>query len=286
MEIKNNDTQFNKTETDGKLDVTPLYTSPIMQPKLLNGLVSYNRRKICSMGESKAGKTYLGGTFPGMVEGKAGIIECDGSLSGLPKNVNAEKINVFQFLHSDVNNPDPKKRIPLFKLLYELLKSFVPNPYGWKTLMLDGLTTLSSLLLDEVMWDPKIGVSEKKISNEKDPTMTKANFDEWGALLARLQALFSVIDALPMHFYCTAMVKRDKDENSGHIIGMPACQGSFRQEVGRHFDGLILLTCRGGKHYAEPMGSAMYPGGVRGYKGPTSIEAPTYDKIFKEVNFE
>lgn len=256
-------------------------TSFVRKPTRLSSLPVFTRRKVLAMGETKAGKTYLGGTFPGMLTGKAAILEFDGSLNGLPRNVDKERLAVWQFLHEEIN----RKRLPLFSILYDLLVAFVPNPHKWETLMIDGLTTLSSLLLDEVMWDGSIGITEKKLVNSKNPANTKANFDEWAALYARLRGLFAVIDALPMNVYCTAMVKRDKNENTGAIVGMPACQGSFRQDAGRHFDAVILLTSKGGKHYAEPKGSSMYPGGIRGYKGPLNIEAPTYQRIFKEDYF-
>lgn len=280
-----NENRFNKLETDGKLDVSPP-VSFIRQPKPLSALPVFTRRKILAYGVTKAGKTHFGGTFPGMKEGKAAIIEVDGSLNGLPRDIAIDEIAVWQFLHSEVNDPDPKKRLKLFNVLYELLKSFVPNPYGWRTLMIDGLTTLASFLLDEVMWDKDIGKSTSALSGERNPTIMKATFDEWGALLARLQALFTVIDALPMNIYVTATVQFNRTD-SGAIIGngMPACQGSFRKEVGKYFDGVIVLQSKGGKHYAYPKGTGNTPGGVRQYTGPTFIEAPTYTKIFKEENF-
>jgi len=252
-------------------------SSYLRTPRKLSSLPTANRDKIIVYGETGTGKTYLGGTCPGMRSGKAVIIDVDGSLRGLPPGIDPM---VYTFHQHEISTPDKTKRIPLFRVLYNLLEGLVTNPEGYETLMIDGLTTLAQFLMDECLWDPTI-------DRQKDPTKAKPVWDEYGVLQSKLQSLFTLIDALPMHIYVTAMVQKDKDDLSGRITGMPMCIGSFRQEVGRHFDAqLYSERLPNGKVAVNVTTVNNFPAKIRGYIGPLQITNPTYDLIFDPKNFK
>jgi hypothetical protein len=234
-----------------------------------------NKKKVLAYGETKAGKTYLGGTFPSPF-----VIDADHSLVGLPNH----DIPVLTLSRADVAS---KKESP-YELVYETIRALRDNvePFktshtGLQTLMIDGVTSLADLFLVEVMLDGRIG---KQI---RDPIYTKATFDEYGTLVARLETVFTVVDDLDLNIYVTAGLKMDKDEASGMILAMPDVVGSFRQSIGHRFDAVLYLANEKGKHiaYCTPP-YPKYPCGIRNWIGPDKIENPTFEKIFNPANFE
>jgi hypothetical protein len=251
--------------------------SYLRTPQRLNDRPTATRNKVLGCGDTGTGKTHLGGTFPGMRSGKAVIIDVDGSLRGLPSGINPD---VYTFYQHEVNNPDRIKRIPLFKILYNLISEMIPNPNNYETLMIDGVTTLAQFLINECQWDPTI-------DKQHDPTKAKPSWDEYDTLKSRLQSLFTLIDALPMHVYVTAMIQKDKDDTTGRITGMPMCLGSFRQEMGRHFDAQVYSerTVKG-DIVLNTTTINNIPSKIRKYIGPLQITNPTYDMIFDPKNFK
>jgi hypothetical protein len=231
-------------------------------------------KKVLSYGHSKTGKTFLGGTFP-----KPFVIDTDHSLSGLTD----PHIPAIIISHEEVRNGTLK----LYDFLYDIIRSLrdKQGPFATKfpdieTLMIDGVSTLADLLLIETMLDVRIG---KTVRN---PISEKATFDEYGALGNRLEALFTIIDDLPLNLYVTAGIKQDKDEADGILISMPDIVGSFRKQVSYRFDAVLHTFAEKGKYYVHCVPpSYKTPCGVRRWCGPTQIENPTFEKIFNEKNF-
>ena len=235
-------------------------------------------------GDTKMGKTYFGGTFPGADRGTMLIIDVDGSLNGLPAKCNPL---VQTFTRAEINTIDIHERVPLYDSMMFILDSLIKEPIwdGTKieTLMIDGVTKLSQFLKDECMLSSRIGEKGGQIRN---PTYKKATWDEYETLKSRLETIFSAINSLEAHIYVTALARRDKDDLTGQIIGMPDCEGSFRKQVGSCFDAVLFLTTDKGKHVAYTSRVNNMPAGIRGgYHGPGAVTEPTFDKIFNKKNF-
>lgn len=254
-----------------------------INPIPLEKTISMNRRKVLAYGDTKGGKTYLGGTFPGMANGEAFILDLDGSLNGLPKSC-SKAVTVQAFTRDQINNPNRDERAPIYDCIMRLLSDLNNKPkWNPQTLMIDGLTRLSQFLRDECMWSNRIG---EKGGRSRDPVYQKPTWDEYTTLQARLETIFSAINGLDMHIYVTALARRDKDDLTGSIIGMPDCEGSFRKEAGSHFDSVLILGMDAGKHVAYTETTNRMPAGIRGWCGPSKIVEPTFDKIFQEKYFE
>ena len=234
------------------------------------------RRKIVSYGPTKVGKSRFGSTIPGDIC----IIDTDHSLAGLID----KHVPVLTISRDDVIN----SRIKVYDTIYafiralrdkeEPFKTTFPNI---KTLMIDGVTSMADLFLDEVMLDQRIG------KERRDPLYQKATFDEYGAISSRLETIFTIIDDLDINIYVTAGLKMDKDETSGLIVSMPDIVGSFRQKIGHRFDAVLYFHVEKGKYYATCTSNSSYkfPCGIRGWIGPDEIENPTFDRIFDPKNF-
>jgi len=99
-----------------------------------------------------------------------------------------------------------------------------------ETIILDGYTSMADTFLKEIM-----------ISSGKDAKMigSKAGYDEWGALGARLDSITTLSKQLPQsgyHLIGTCGVRQDKDETTGAYIGMADIVGGYRNDIGYQFD--------------------------------------------------
>jgi len=225
--------------------------------------------KCLATGLSGTGKTYFGGTFPGVY-----IIDTDGSLDGLGN----KDVPFTSITREDVNS----KKVRPFEMTTQIIRSIRDKTNGFekldvKTLMIDGITTLGMFFLVEIMLDNKIG------KESRDPNYSKVERDEYGILEARLSNLFTSIETLTMkgiNLYVTAGVKMEVDNVTGHMYGFPDIIGGFRQRIGHRFNSKIYFSEEQGKKTANMISVGKFISSTRHWSGPDKVEFPTYEKIF------
>jgi len=242
--------------------------------------VKNNYVRVLIAGESKSGKTYTAGTFPSPF-----FIDTDGS----GRSLKDKDIPFISYSLGDFQNKEIKIYNEIFFILEQLRKtncmlgidkddnvSFenCREEYKVETLVFDSVTMLADLLCYEAMLDSTIG----KVS--RNPFKTKATYDEYGVLGARLLSIFDVVKELPCNVVTTAGIKFDKDEVTGAISSFPDVLGGFRAKIGHRFDVVgYMEKIKDGSHvfYTTPV--KKFAAGSRD-KLPEKIINPTYKKMF------
>jgi hypothetical protein len=243
--------------------------------KPYNEMPTSNRQKILGVGYSKSGKTRFGGTIESDPS-TLFIIDTDGSLDGLPPS--AKSAPTLRISRDEVLNGKCKP-YEMVDAVIRGIRDRTPMFAKVRTLMIDGLTTLTDCLMIELMKDVRVG------KESRDPLLQKATYDEYGVLSARLMTIFTKIDDLDVNIYATAGVKNDKDEVSGMMYAFPDILGSFRNEASYRFNAIIYFTEEAGKYIVYTKTHYKFPAGVRNWIGPEKFEGPTYAKMFDPKNF-
>jgi hypothetical protein len=171
-----------------------------------------------------SGKTHFANTFPSPF-----FIDVDYGLATTKASMDAKTADGIRLFPGDP--------------VYDTLMSFLADakrgtttlePY--RSIILDGLTSLSRLLLFEIMggnMDPKRGA--------------KPNYDDYGSLKTRLTSIVAAIQSIPFHVCVTALSEIDKDESTGAYVGLINTVGSFGKEVGSLFDEVYYIEKRRGR---------------------------------------
>lgn len=240
----------------------------------------YDYVRVLLAGQTKAGKTYTAGTFPSPF-----FIDTDGSGRSLRK----QDIPFISYSVGDLRDKSVNIYNEIFILLSKLRETECAiyfnedgvinfegkgEKYQIKTLVFDSVTMLADFLCYEAMMDSSIG----KIS--RDPFKTKATFDEYGVLQARLLSIFDLVKELPCNVVATAGLRYDKDEISGAMASFPDILGGFRGKIGHRFDVVgFIEEAKDGTHILHTTPVKKFAAGTRD-KLPEKIVNPTYKKMF------
>lgn len=172
-------------------------------------------------GDFGSGKTHFANTFP-----KPFFIDTDYGLSTTKDSMDAKSAPGIRLFPGD----------PAYQTIMSMLndaKNAKPPLDQYETIVLDGLTSLSRLLLFEISGgnlDPKTG--------------GKPSYDEYGSLKVRMASIVNAIQAIPYHVVVTALTEIDKDEVTGSYVGLINTVGSFGKEVGSMFDEVYYVEKR------------------------------------------
>lgn len=107
-------------------------------------------------------------------------------------------------------------------------------PFGFRTLIVDDLSSLYWLALERVIQQAVV----KKSSHDDDI----AELRDYQRARIWFHRLLNEMRALPMHVITTAKAERVRDESSGKLIVQPLIAGKLSQEVGAFFDLVGYLT--------------------------------------------
>lgn len=224
-----------------------------------------------AMGDFGSGKTHFANTFP-----KPFFIDTDYGLSTTKDTMDAKSAPGIRLFPGD----------PAYQIIMSMLndaKNQKPPLDQYETIVLDGLTSLSRLLLFEVSGgnlDPKTG--------------GKPSYDEYGSLKVRLSSIVNAIQAIPYHVVVTALTEIDKDEATGAYVGLINTVGSFGKEVGSMFDEVYYVEKRRARNNEQ--GEAVHEFFTeyhprfavksrlqRAAKIPHKLVDPTFDSLYGKV---
>ena len=223
------------------------------------------------LGEMGSGKTHFANTFP-----KPFYIDTDYGLATTKDSMTAKAAPGIRLFPGD-----PAYQT-IMAMLTDAKKKTAPLD-AYETIVLDGLTSLSRLLLYEISGgnlDPKTG--------------GKPSYDEYGSLKVRLSSIMSAIQAIPYHVVVTALTEIDKDEATGAYLGLINTVGSFGKDVGSMFDEVYFLEKRRARSN-EP-GEAVHEFHTEYHprfavksrlqnaaKIPAKIVNPTFDSLYGKI---
>jgi len=223
------------------------------------------------IGEMGSGKTHFANTFP-----KGFWIDTDYGMSTTKDSMTAKTAPGVRLFPGD----------PAYQTIMAMLndaKSRKPPLDQYETIVLDGLTSLSRLLLWEISGgnlDPKTG--------------GKPSYDEYGSLKVRLSGIINALQAVPYHVVVTALTEIDKDEVTGSYVGLINTVGSFGKDVGAMFDEVYYVEKRRAKSN-EP-GEAVHEFHTEYHprfavksrlqnaaKIPSKLINPTFDSLYGRI---
>lgn len=261
----------------------------------------YFKALYCGM--SKAGKTFLLGTYPSPF-----VIDTDGG----GRTLKSLHIPYISYSIADLKESDVKKRPQPYEEIRYLLGKLIINKgriwiesdppgeeapklnldgpregyfsYDVQTLGFDSITMLSQIMLFECGLDAGIGET-KNVSGKRDFSSDGMSFAEYRALMWRLEEIFDRTKDLKMNIVVTAGIDGKLDEKGNWIFSKyPDVDGKFRAICQHYFDTVALLETdltKPDTHYLRTH-SNIFNVGTRD-RLPPSITNPTYELIIAEM---
>lgn len=223
------------------------------------------------IGEFGSGKTKLASTFP-----KPFFIDVDYGMATTKESMDAKPADGIRLFRGDK--------------IYETIMAFVadakkktPPLDQYQTIVLDGITSLSKILLEEIIGGPP------------DPkTGNKASFDEYQSLKVRLSSVINAIQQIPYHVVMTALTSIEKDEATGSFVGQINTVGSFNKDLGSLVDEVYYMDKRRARSNED--GDAVYEAYTQFHprfavksrlqqaaKIPSKVVNPTFDSLYGSV---
>lgn len=181
--------------------------------------------RVLVYGEPGAGKTHFAGTFP-----KPLFIDADRGLRTL-------KGFHHPYVPLTLGGRTYKEIMEILRAVRDKQEPF--DGMEIQTIVLDSLTEIASMLVNESMQYPTIvggkATGSRKITDEKP------QWDDYSRIAGRLDSIMLTCRDMGMNMVATAGVKIEKDENSGGIIAGPNIVGGYRHVIGHKFDEFFYM---------------------------------------------
>jgi hypothetical protein len=229
--------------------------------------------KVIVYGSPGVGKTQFASTFPNPF-----FIDVDKGMRTLKGNKPP-----FIELRRDEDN---------YKVLIQLIRDFDKHEGKFKveladrkTLVLDGITSLASNFLAQLMASGDFYALQRGgygHAQKRSPDMYQSDQGDYGVLTSRLYEVFARLKDLKCNIVVTAH-EMEKEKDGYVSFRGPATVGNFREELGYQLDELMYMSKEGA---GERMKVLLYPHGFKGFPGksrshlPEKIENPTYETVF------
>lgn len=180
--------------------------------------------KALFFGESGAGKTTLCGTAQdSTLTSPALMIDIEGGTS-----VIADKPGI------------DAKAARAMAHVQEIADTLHKHPKYYNTVMLDSLTELRDIDMQEVMleqWNKKPETTDLYVPSPR----------EWGKSGARVKEILRYLKDLPCHVIVTTLMDEHKDDRTGKVTTEPLLPGQLRKQVPGFFDivGYLRVSAEG-----------------------------------------
>jgi hypothetical protein len=199
------------------------------------------KQKVLVYGQEGTGKTLFAASWPNVL-----LFAFEEGVKTL--QVRGKELPVLRFDRMDVKYGNIRIYTELMHTLdlYKMKEGpFAPDgPLGHiETLAFDGFTTLSELLMLEIM----------AVEGMKDPNTEKADWDDYGKLKNRFQSIISFLQDMDTFFVGTAHLAWKETSEGAGLKPMPDAVGSTRESLRYAFDELYYFhgTEVGGKNKYE-----------------------------------
>ena len=183
--------------------------------------------KYLIIGESGTGKTRFCGTFP-----KPYVFSFDGGIDTLGG------LDVDYDIYIDEERTKPTA-LARFRKDFDLVKK---DP-KYQTIVLDNVTNLSKLILDELIY----------INQLIDKNLGDKCWDFYRIVKNRMYDVITDAHTTQKSVICTALPEWEADKNSGEVRVLPATEGRFRQEMAAWFGEVYYAwvdkDAKGNKRY-------------------------------------
>ena len=239
---------------------------------------STDRVRIAIYGDTKVGKTTLGGSFP-----KPFFIDTDRGGRTL-KKLHIPHISIPPYdrtfdLINDILIKLGQKEAPFDKLEID-------------TVVFDSVTALADFLIYDLLLHP-LGVQvggRSQRDMKRSPSKFKPERDDYGVLRIRLNQIFTMAKDLPVNVVAICGEKMEQGKPDDAFLGKPAIVGSYRDMIGYAFDEYYHMATEGAGEktkyviHLRPhiLKGIHYMAGSRDGM-PAKIENPSYQKLFEAL---
>jgi pyocin large subunit-like protein len=217
-------------------------------------------------GKSGAGKTHLGATSPSPV---IGLVESQGFQTIRTSNPDAMVVGS----KGAKGNPCIRNMAELRQLI-GLAVSGALGAAGRETLVIDSITEVQQMMMDEIM--------SKKTKNKGEMSMR-----DWGTLASKMRGLLRMLRDLPMNVIVIALCDWQEDEETGFRSLSPLVKGrSTSKELNGFFNFVGYAykrrTENGVEHFVMTEGDEKYL--VKPFAGLNGVVTPNVGDWFAYLN--
>lgn len=168
------------------------------------------------------------------------------------------------------------------------------DPHAFAGIVIDTATELIKRRLEQIVDDewPKIVAQAKR--NHEEPDKTKRYFvsrDYYQPITQEMRRVTRQLRDLPCHVGISAQVRRDTDENSGHLEIGPDVNPAFTGDLQAYMDFVIRTGADGFWPDTDetifvgyPRHMDVYVGKDREHVLPSRLVEPTMDRVIAYVN--
>jgi len=187
--------------------------------------------KLLVVGPPGSGKTILAAGFPYPIK----YLDFDNKVSSAARYYQDDKerlanIDVVNLSAALQDNPMTE----LMKVINEFVSYQRASKYPYKTLVLDSITTFSSVVLQGIM-KSNPGINRVKTSQGEHPGL-----QDYGILKREFQKLIPGLLTLDINVVMTGHVEISKDDTTGELIYGVQMDGSFAQQLPIYFEEVYV----------------------------------------------
>ena len=239
----------------------------------LSEVRSDDNLKVLVYGNSGSGKTCYAAGFPTPIlyldfDGKV-----DSAANYYAKDARLEEIEV----------RDLSKKMssdPIEELIAIIDKELIPQEKAgamkYKTIVLDSLTTFSSLCLSHIM---RTNPGVKRTVSKQG---AQACLQDYGILKREFEKLIPGLLSLPCNIVMLGHIDTAKDELTGELVRGPLMDGSFAKQLSIYFKEVYRSYVEGGKHLLQTKSDYRYAcrSQIKGVPDPMPM---AYSEIEKAI---
>ncbi len=235
--------------------------------------------KILAFGNSGAGKTCFAAGFPAPIL----YLDFDGKVDSAAEFY---KSDVERLKAIDVRNLQQKLMMnptanPIVELMGIINKELIPGAKAglpFKTLVLDSITTFSSLVLNHIILTNP-GIKRTVSAQGSQPCL-----QDYGILKREFAKLIPGLLSLQCNVVMLGHISTEKDETTGELIRGPLMDGSFAKELPIYFKECWRIYVNDkGEHLAQTKSDARYScrSQIPGLPNPLPLKYTELEKYVK-----
>lgn len=242
----------------------------------LSELKSEGNLKLLLYGDSGAGKTSLIASMPGPVH----IADFDGKVLSAAEFLRKKNPEQLKQVTYENYTLQATTRLPAEQFSFDMGQAKKENPFPYKTIGLDSLTTFSDESMKYLIHvNPSSVIKRMLTKGVQMPVL-----QDYQMIRIWFKQVITALLALPCNVVVTAHIQMDKDELTGQIVRSPMLSGKLSRELPIYF-GEVWRAYRDdkGEHWAQTQSDSKFTcrSQIPGLPNPVKLD---WNEISKYIN--